>query len=152
MAAGRLRVDVVLSRHILDEMARILPRLSRVKLSPAEIRDLVDSFMFLADVVDPDGEQDSLLRDLATSRCWSSARTATSSRDSPLNLRSSREACFDVRDAGLVGGEPLAQEVHELQPHGRFVQHEALDEHANPFTTDRILSLTDRVDPGRSVT
>ena len=56
-------LDVVLSRHILDEMARILPRLSKVKLSPAEIRDLVDSFMFLADVVDPDGEQDSLLRD-----------------------------------------------------------------------------------------
>lgn len=45
------------------EMTRILPRLSRVKLSPAEIRDLVDSFMFLADIVEPGTEQDDRLRD-----------------------------------------------------------------------------------------
>ncbi len=58
-------LDVVLSYHILDEMARVLPRLSRVKLSPAEIRDLVDSFMFLADVVEPRTEQAPNLRDPA---------------------------------------------------------------------------------------
>jgi putative PIN family toxin of toxin-antitoxin system len=58
-------LDVVLSHHILDEMVRILPRLSRAKLSQAEIRDLVDSFMFLADVIEPGTEQDPNLRDPA---------------------------------------------------------------------------------------
>ena len=43
-------LEVVLSRFILDEFANVLPRLSRIKLSSAEIRDLVDSLMFLADV------------------------------------------------------------------------------------------------------
>jgi predicted nucleic acid-binding protein len=33
-------LDVVLSRYILDEMVRVLPRLSRVTLSATEIRDL----------------------------------------------------------------------------------------------------------------
>ena len=56
-------LEVVLSRYILDEMARVLPRLSRVKLSSAEIRDLVDSFMFLADIVEPSGSRDAQLRD-----------------------------------------------------------------------------------------
>ncbi len=48
------QLDVALSHFILDEMARVLPRLPRIRLSPAELRDLVDSFMFLADVVDVD--------------------------------------------------------------------------------------------------
>ncbi|MEJ5208904.1 MAG: putative toxin-antitoxin system toxin component, PIN family [Lysobacteraceae bacterium] len=56
-------LDVVLSRYILDEMVRVLPRLPRVSLSAAEIRDLADSFMFLADVVEPAGAQDEKLRD-----------------------------------------------------------------------------------------
>jgi putative PIN family toxin of toxin-antitoxin system len=56
-------LDVVMSRYILDEMVRVLPRLSRVKLSHAEIRDLADSFMFLADVVEPIAERDDSLRD-----------------------------------------------------------------------------------------
>jgi putative PIN family toxin of toxin-antitoxin system len=58
-------LDVVLSRYILDEMVRVLPRLTRVNLSSQEIRDLADSFMFLADVVDPDPAQDPNLRDAA---------------------------------------------------------------------------------------
>jgi putative PIN family toxin of toxin-antitoxin system len=58
-------LDVVLSRYILDEMSRVLPRLNRVGLSPSEIRDLVDSFMFLADIVEPDAAQDMSLRDPA---------------------------------------------------------------------------------------
>jgi putative PIN family toxin of toxin-antitoxin system len=57
-------LDVVLSRYILDEMSRVLPRLTRVQLSPGEIRDLVDSFMFLADTVEPEG-WDARLRDAA---------------------------------------------------------------------------------------
>jgi putative PIN family toxin of toxin-antitoxin system len=56
-------LDVVLSRHILDEMVRVLPRLSRIKMSPAEFRDLADSFMFLADIVEPSNEPDETLRD-----------------------------------------------------------------------------------------
>lgn len=58
-------LDVVLSRYILDEMVRVLPRLSRVTLSATEIRDLADSFMFLADVVEPADAQDEQLRDPA---------------------------------------------------------------------------------------
>jgi len=58
-------LDVVLSRYIVDEMARLLPRLSRVQMNASEIRDLVDSFMFLADMVEPDLEGDPGLRDPA---------------------------------------------------------------------------------------
>jgi len=58
-------LDVVLSRYILDEMSRVLPRLTRIRLSLDEIRDLVDSFMFLADIVEPDGGRDESLRDAA---------------------------------------------------------------------------------------
>jgi uncharacterized protein len=58
-------LDVVLSRYILDEMSRVLPRLTRVQMNPGEIRDLVDSFMFLADIVEPDGGRDESLRDPA---------------------------------------------------------------------------------------
>lgn len=52
---------VVLSRFILDEVVRV----SRIRLTPAEIRDLADSFMFLADVVEPEGELNANLRDPA---------------------------------------------------------------------------------------
>lgn len=48
-------LGVVLSRYILDEFVRVLPRLPRVQITPAEIRDLADSFMFIADVVEPQG-------------------------------------------------------------------------------------------------
>jgi putative PIN family toxin of toxin-antitoxin system len=58
-------LDVVLSRYILDEMSRALPRLTRIRLSVGEIRDLVDSFMFLADIVEPDSGVDANLRDPA---------------------------------------------------------------------------------------
>jgi putative PIN family toxin of toxin-antitoxin system len=64
VSAWRLgSLNVVLSHHILDEMVQILPRLSNVKLSSAEIRDLADSFIFLADVIEPDNELDPNLRD-----------------------------------------------------------------------------------------
>lgn len=58
-------LDVALSRYILDELTRVLPRLSRVSLTLDEIRDLVDSLMFLADVVEPVGSLDPDLRDAA---------------------------------------------------------------------------------------
>ncbi|QNI31382.1 putative toxin-antitoxin system toxin component, PIN family [Alloacidobacterium dinghuense] len=58
-------IDVVLSRYILDEVARVLPRLSRIRMSSDEIRDLVDTFLFLADVIEPDTQPDPELRDSA---------------------------------------------------------------------------------------
>ncbi len=58
-------LDVVLSHYILDEMVRVLPRLSKVTLSALEIRDLADSFMFLADMVEPGDRQEASLRDPA---------------------------------------------------------------------------------------
>ncbi|MGB8261678.1 MAG: putative toxin-antitoxin system toxin component, PIN family [Terracidiphilus sp.] len=58
-------IDLVLSRYNLDEMVRVLPRLARVRLTPAEIRDLADSFLFLAEMVEPAAEPDARLRDAA---------------------------------------------------------------------------------------
>jgi len=58
-------LDVVLSHYILDELVRVLPRLSRIGMTPAEIRDLVDSLRFLADIVEPEGTSDADLRDPA---------------------------------------------------------------------------------------
>jgi len=58
-------LDVVLSRYILDELIRVLPRLPKISMTPAEIRDLADSFMLLADIVDPTGQPDTELRDPA---------------------------------------------------------------------------------------
>ncbi|PWR18687.1 putative toxin-antitoxin system toxin component, PIN family [Zavarzinia compransoris] len=58
-------IDVVLSRYILDEVARVLPRLARAPLGPEDIRDLIDSFVFLADIVEPAAVADADLRDRA---------------------------------------------------------------------------------------
>jgi putative PIN family toxin of toxin-antitoxin system len=55
-------LKVVLSRYILDEMVHVLPRLSRVTLSAVEIRDLADSFLFLAEIVHAGRESDPELR------------------------------------------------------------------------------------------
>jgi putative PIN family toxin of toxin-antitoxin system len=56
-------LDVVLSRYILDEMVRVMPRLARVSLNSTEIRDLADTFMFTADMVEPTIELEETLRD-----------------------------------------------------------------------------------------
>lgn len=56
-------VDVVLSRYILDELQRVLPRLRQVQLTAVEIRDLADSLLFMADVIEPNAQDDPLLRD-----------------------------------------------------------------------------------------
>ena len=53
----------MLSGHIPDKLVRMLPRLARINMTPAEIRDLVDSFMILADIVEPAGQPDAELRD-----------------------------------------------------------------------------------------
>jgi uncharacterized protein len=69
-------LDLVLSRYILDEMVRVLPRLKRITLNPAEIRDLADSFMFLAEVVEPNGEVDETLRDASDQLVLGTLRAA----------------------------------------------------------------------------
>jgi putative PIN family toxin of toxin-antitoxin system len=58
-------LDVVLSRYILDEMERVLPRFAQVKLSASGIRDLADSFMFRAEMVEPVAVREASLRDEA---------------------------------------------------------------------------------------
>ena len=69
-------VDIVLSRYILDEMVRVLPRLKRIKLIPAEIRDLADSFMFLTEMVEPSTELEEALRDKSDQMILGTLRAA----------------------------------------------------------------------------
>jgi len=56
-------LGVVLSRYIVDELARVLPRLSRIALNGEEIRDLTDSFLFLTEIVEPTKPKERRLRD-----------------------------------------------------------------------------------------
>lgn len=58
-------VSLVLSRYILDELGRVLPRLKRLKLTAAEIEDLADSFLFMAEMVEPVVTREEALRDRA---------------------------------------------------------------------------------------
>lgn len=58
-------LEMAVSRYILDEMARVLPRLKRIRLTKAEIRDLTDGLMFLAELVEPEKSVKPLLRDPA---------------------------------------------------------------------------------------
>lgn len=58
-------LKVVLSHYILDEMVRVLPRLKRIQMTPAEIRDLADGLMFLAELVEPENTTQTDLRDPA---------------------------------------------------------------------------------------
>ena len=59
--AGRL--DVVLSRHILEETQRVLPRVKCVKRSAQEIADIVDNVKFKADLIEPAPGWEKELRD-----------------------------------------------------------------------------------------
>ena len=56
-------LELVLSHYILDEMVRVLPRLPRIVMTREEIRDLADSFLFLAELVEPGSEREESLRD-----------------------------------------------------------------------------------------
>lgn len=69
-------LDVVLSRYILDETARVLPRLRRIKLGSGEIRDLVDNLVFLADIVEPDAAKESAQRDAADQQVLATLRAS----------------------------------------------------------------------------
>jgi putative PIN family toxin of toxin-antitoxin system len=69
-------LNLVLSRYILDEMVRVLPQLPRITLTPAEIRDLADSFLFMAEIVEPSTEPDETLRDQADQLVLGTLRAA----------------------------------------------------------------------------
>jgi len=56
-------VDVILSRYILDEVSRVLPRMPRIHLSHDEIGNLANSLFFLAEVVEPVPVTEDALRD-----------------------------------------------------------------------------------------
>jgi putative PIN family toxin of toxin-antitoxin system len=58
-------VDVVLSAYILDELRRVLPRLShRHGLATAEIDDLIDALALQAEIIDSSSAPDPALRDV----------------------------------------------------------------------------------------
>jgi len=69
-------IRVVLSRYILDETVRVLPRLASNRRTAAEIRDLVDSFMFSAEMVEPSAARDETLRDEADQLILGTLRAA----------------------------------------------------------------------------
>ncbi len=59
-------LELVLSDYLLDELRRVLPRLShRHGLSATEIDDLVDALSIQAEVIEPDKDIDPELRDTA---------------------------------------------------------------------------------------
>lgn len=56
-------IHVVLSRYILDELARVLPRLNhRLNWAPSDFADLLDILAFEADLVEPTFPEDGELR------------------------------------------------------------------------------------------
>lgn len=58
-------LELVLSRYILDELLRVLPRLNRrLKWQPADFADLVDILAMEAELVEPQSQDKRLLRDV----------------------------------------------------------------------------------------
>jgi putative PIN family toxin of toxin-antitoxin system len=59
-------LDVVLSRYILDELTRVLPRLNhRLNWEPNDFADLIDILAIQADLVEPQPLEGSAVRDAA---------------------------------------------------------------------------------------
>jgi putative PIN family toxin of toxin-antitoxin system len=67
---------VVLSRYILDEMVRVLPRLPANRRTPEEIRDLAESFLSSAQIVVPDSKIEPALRDPADQQILGTLRAS----------------------------------------------------------------------------
>ena len=65
LAAWRIgSIEVVLSEFILEELRRVLPRISkRHNLTLSKIDDLVDGLFITAEVISPSSKVDSELRD-----------------------------------------------------------------------------------------
>jgi len=66
----------VLSRYILDEMVRVLPRISRIEMTSEQIRELCDSLLFLSEIVDPGTGIEDRLRDSADQQILGTLRTS----------------------------------------------------------------------------
>lgn len=58
-------VTLVLSHYILKESIRVLPKVAQEKMPAEEIHALIESFSFLAEIVEPLKEREPLLRDEA---------------------------------------------------------------------------------------
>ena len=56
---------IVVSRYILDEMVRVLPKLPANRRTPEEIRDLAEGFLGLAQIVVAHSKIEHALRDPA---------------------------------------------------------------------------------------
>jgi len=69
-------ITMVLSRCILDEFVRVLPRLKHVSFSATEIRDIADGLMLLAETVEPDTGLDNTLRDQSDQAILGTLRAA----------------------------------------------------------------------------
>jgi putative PIN family toxin of toxin-antitoxin system len=69
-------LGVVLSHYILEEMVRVLPRLPANRRSQREIRELADSFLSLAAIVETDGELEPALRDPADQQILGTLRAS----------------------------------------------------------------------------
>jgi len=54
---------VVLSHYILNELARIIPKMNKAPMTAVEIQHLLDILIFQAEIVAPDGLLDDELRD-----------------------------------------------------------------------------------------
>ena len=69
-------VVVVLSRYILHEMVRVLPRVPANRRTPEEIRDLAEGFLGSAQIVVPDSEIEPDLRDPADQQILGTLRAS----------------------------------------------------------------------------
>ena len=67
---------VVLSHYILDEMVRVLPRVPANRRTQQEIRDLVDSFLGLAQIVGPASVIEPALRNPADQQVLGTLRAS----------------------------------------------------------------------------
>ena len=58
-------IKVVLSRYILDELARVLPRLNhRLKWEPSDFAEFVDILAIEAELVEPEALESDVARDV----------------------------------------------------------------------------------------
>ena len=117
-------LDVILSRYILDEMVRVLPRLFRIVLSAAEIRDLADSFLFVADIVEPSSEEYPSLRDQNDQPVQATLHLITGDKD--LLALADRYPIVTPAVDGRVDGNP-----HRLWRTERLPVPEPADLHAD---------------------
>jgi len=59
-------IEVILSHYILDELARVLPRLNhRLQWQSADFADYIDSLAIQAELVEPEQLDDNAARDAA---------------------------------------------------------------------------------------